>query len=139
MVEQVARYKPGDKISVTFLRDGKENTVNLVLKNKINTTTVVKTETAFDKLGADFENVDKKVATANEISGGVVVKKIKEGVIKNSRMQEGFVITAVNGTEVKNVEELKAALSNVRGTAYFDGIYPGYTESYRYPVKLDDE
>ena len=139
MVEQVARYKPGDKISVTFLRDGKENTVNLVLKNKINTTTVVKTETAFDKLGADFENVDKKVATANEISGGIVVKKIKEGVIKNSRMQEGFVITAVNGTEVKNVEELKAALSNVKGTAYFDGIYPGYTESYRYPVKLDDE
>ncbi len=26
MVEQVTRYKPGDKITVTYLRDGKENT-----------------------------------------------------------------------------------------------------------------
>ncbi len=140
MVEQVARYKPGDKISVTFLRDGKENTVNLVLKNKINTTAVVKTPPILEKLGADFENVDKKVATANEISGGVVVKKIKEsGAIKNSKIQEGFIITAVNDIEIKNLDDLKAALVNLKGTVYFDGIYPGYQGTYRHPVKLDDE
>lgn len=139
MVEQVARYKPSDKISVSFLRNGKENTVTLILKNKINTTAVVKTSSAFEKLGAEFDNVDKKIATANELLGGVIVKKIKEGALKNSRMQEGFVITAVNGVEIKTLDDLKAALSGIKGTVYFEGIYPGYTETYRYPVKLDEE
>ena len=139
MVEQVARYKPGDKITITYVRDGKENTVSLLLKNKINTTAVVKTASPLEKLGADFENADKKIAAANEIPGGVVVKKIHEGAIKNSRIQEGFVITAINGTEIKNVDELKAAIANANGTVFLDGIYPGYTESYRYPVKLDEQ
>jgi len=137
--EQIARYKPGDKISISFTRDGKPTTVSVVMKNKIGNTSVVKTTTVIEKLGADFENLDKKTATANEIPGGVIVKKLREGSLKKSRMQEGFVITAVNGKEVKNVDELKEALNNIKGTAFFDGIYPGYTESYRYPVKLDEE
>lgn len=140
MVEQVARYKPGDKVSITYTRDGKENTVPVILKNKVNTTSVVKTLNALEKLGASFENVDKKIAVANEINGGVVVKKIAGGgAINKSKIQEGFVITAVNGVEVKTVDELRDALKGISGTAYFDGIYPGYTESYRYPVKLDVE
>ena len=28
MQEQVARYKPGDKVTLTYVRAGKENTVN---------------------------------------------------------------------------------------------------------------
>ena len=48
-------------------------------------------------------------------------------------------ITAINGTEIKNVDELKAAIANANGTVFLDGIYPGYTESYRYPVKLDEQ
>jgi len=137
--EQIAGYKPGDKITISYTRDGKASTVSVVMKNKIGNTNVVKTTTILEKLGADFDNVDKKVATANEIAGGAVVKKIHEGALKNSRMQEGFVITAVNGAEIKNVDDLKAALTNARGTVYFDGIYPGYTESYRYPVKIDED
>ena len=137
--EQVARYKPGDKITITYTRDGKEITSNLVLKNKVGSTEVVKNESVMDKLGADLVNVDKKIATANDIEGGILVKKIKEGALKNSRMQEGFVITAVNGTAVKTVDDFKAAIASAKGTIYLDGIYPGYTESYRYPVKLEGE
>ena len=37
MVEQIARYKPSDKISITYNRGGKESTVNVTLKNKLNT------------------------------------------------------------------------------------------------------
>ncbi len=140
MVEQVARYKPGDKITITYTRDGKENTVNIILKNKINTTAFVKSQSTLEKLGATFETVDKKTATANEISGGVSVKKIvKDGAIQKSRIQEGFVITAVNGNDINTLDDLKEILKNAHGTVYFDGIYPGFSESYRYPVRIDNE
>lgn len=139
MVEQIARYKPGDKITLTYKRDDKENTVNVTLKNKAGNTEVVRISSVMDKLGADFENADKKLAAANDINGGVVVKKINDGALKKSRMQEGFVITAVNGVEVKTIDDLKAALTNATGTLRFDGIYPGYTDLYSYPVRLDND
>lgn len=139
MAEQIARFKPGDKVSITYNRDGKDNAISVTLKNKINTTSVVKTSTSAEKLGGEFATVDKKVAQANDIAGGVIIKKLGSGSLKNSRIQEGFVITSINGVEVKTLDEFNAAIKGAKGTIYFDGIYPGFSESYRYPVKLDDE
>lgn len=140
MVEQIARYKPGDKIAITYNRDGKEGTVNVTLKNKINTTSVVKGASALEKLGAEFATVDSKTAKANEIEGGVIVKKITGGALKASRVQDGFVITSVNGTEVKNMDDFTNAIKNAKGTIFIEGIYPGFaTDTYRYPLKLDEE
>ena len=140
MVEQIARYKPADKISITYTRDGKPSTANVVLKNKLNTTAVVKGTSALEKLGGDFATVDKKIAQANEIAGGVVIKKISGGALQKSRVQEGFVITSINGIEVKTVDDFNAAMKNAKGTIFIEGIYPGSsTDTYRYPIKLDDE
>ena len=140
MVEQVARYKPGDKITITYLRDSKETTANVTLKNKVGTTNVVKNESVIDNLGADLENLDKKTATANDIAGGVLVKKIKEGLLKATKMQDGFVITAVNDTEIKSLDDLKAALTSAKGgTVKLLGIYPGFQGTYAYPLNLSGE
>jgi S1-C subfamily serine protease len=139
MVEQVARYKPGDKISVTYLRNGKENTVNITLKNRAGNFDIVKAETALEKLGGELVNVDPAVAKKNNIDGGVSVKKLG-GAIAGSRIQEGFIITSVNGKPVKTIDDLRTALANVRGTAFFEGIYPGFPdETYRYPVSIAGE
>jgi S1-C subfamily serine protease len=140
MVEQVTRYKPGDKISITYLRNGKENTVSLTLKNKAGNTSVVKNATIIEKLGAELEPVDKKTATTYDIAGGVVVKKIGSGILSKTKMQDGFVITSANGIVVKNIEDLRAALEkNKGGTVKLEGIYPGYEGSYGYPLNLDSE
>ena len=44
----------------------------------------------------------------------VVVKKVGEGLLKKSRMQDGFVIISVNGSEVKSLEELKEILAKIK-------------------------
>ncbi len=142
MQEQISLYKPGDKVSVSYLRNGKETTVNVVLKNKAGNTDIVKnsTSTILDKVGGTLENLDKKVATANDIAGGVLVKKLGSGVLSKTRMQEGFVITTVNGVEVKNIDELKTALNSIKdGKVRLDGIYPGYEGTYTYPLNLNGE
>jgi len=74
------------------------------------------------------------------VEGGVVVKKIKTGgPISRTRMQEGFVILSINGTEVTSVQTLTRVLRNLRGTVQVEGIYPGYDGTYRYPLNLDIE
>jgi Do/DeqQ family serine protease len=136
--EQIARYKPGDKISVTYLRGGKQNIVNVTLKNKSGTYAEVKKETVLDKLGGELVTIDAATAKKNGIDGGVQVKKLGEGALKNSRIQEGFIIISINGEPIKNLDDLKQVLSNVSGTVRVEGIYPGYEETYGYPLYLDD-
>ena len=140
MVEQVTRYKPGDKITVTFLRDGKENTASLTLKNRAGNTNVVKNASVLEKLGGTLDNLDSKTAATYDVPGGVVVKKIGGGALSKTKMQDGFVITSVNGIVVKNMEDLRVALEKNKGnTVKLEGIYPGYEGSYGYPLNLGGE
>ncbi|TAE14455.1 MAG: Do family serine endopeptidase [Bacteroidetes bacterium] len=138
--EQVARYKPGDKITVTYKREGKETTANVTLKNKAGNYSVVKsTSDITEKLGAELENIDKATAAKNDLAGGVLVKKINNGLLKNTKVQEGFIITSVNGVEVKNLEELSKILASARGTVRLEGVYSGYEGTYGYPLNLNAE
>jgi serine protease Do len=137
--EQISLYKPGDKVKVSFIRNGKENVVTVTLKNKAGNTDIVKKSTILDKIGGTLETIDQKTASANDIQGGVVVKKIGTGALSKTRVQEGFVITTVNGIEIKNIEDLKNALEKADGRIRLDGIYPGYEGTYTYPLNMNDE
>jgi Do/DeqQ family serine protease len=134
--EQVARHKPGDKVAVTYIRNGKETTANVTLKNRAGSYDIVKNEPAINKLGGELVTLDKATAQKNNIPGGVLVKKIGTGPLKNTRMQEGFVITKVNGQEVKSMEELVELLKSASGQIQIEGVYPGYEGNYGYPLNL---
>jgi serine protease Do len=137
--EQVTRYKPGDKISMTYMRDGREGTASLTLKNKAGNTDIVKTTGIMEKLGADLVAVDAKTASANQIPGGVIVKKINDGLLKKTRMQEGFIITSVNDQVIKSIADLDKILSINRGRKVkIEGVYPGFESTYPYPLDLSD-
>ena len=137
--EQVTRFKPGDKITLTYFRNSKENTVNLTLKNKAGNTQIVKTTGILEKLGAELTAIDSKTASANQISGGVMVKKIGEGLLKKTRMQEGFIITSVNDQEIKSVADLDKILSINKGRKVkIEGVYPGFESTYPYPLDLSE-
>ena len=140
MQEQVSRYKPGDKVTLTYLRGGREIKTNITLKNKAGNYDVVKGEVAADKLGADLVSLDPRKAKEYGIGGGVIVRKIKtDGAIeKQSRMKDGFIILKVNGKDVKTVEELKATIGNNKDVT-ITGFYPGYDGAYEYPFSLENE
>jgi serine protease Do len=137
--EQVSRYKPGDKISITYVRNGKENIASVTLKNKSGNYEVVKTETAFDNLGGNLVTIDKETARKNDISGGVQVQKLGNGLLKGTRIQEGFIITSVDGQDVNSLDDLKNILNNADGTVKLEGVYPGYDGSYGYPLTLNSD
>lgn len=133
MVEQVARYKPGDKITISYVRNNKEYTVSTILKNRDGNTDVVK-ESILDNLGADFVTIPKSDANELGLEGGVLVRNITNGLIrKQTNMRPGFVITKVGKYRVTSVEELRAAVEKqATGNVQIEGIYPGYAGVYYY-------
>jgi len=60
MQGQISRFKPGDKVPVTYARNGKENTTTVTLKNKAGNFDIVKADAAVDLLGADLATLDSE-------------------------------------------------------------------------------
>jgi Do/DeqQ family serine protease len=138
LVGQIATFRPGDKISITYQRNGKEATSSIVLKNLTGTTDVVKSS-VLDKLGADFETLSKDDAKELNIKGGVVVKSIgTRGLLSKVRIQEGYVIIKANNKDVNNVDDLRKALESASGSVKIEGIYPGYEGVYPIVINLDN-
>ncbi len=136
MVGQIATFSPGDKINVTYRRDGKESTISIVLRNNTGTTSLIKTS-LLDKLGANLETLSKKDAASLDIKGGVVVKGITEnGLMDKSRIQEGFIILKANGQDVTTVDDFQKILDKASGTVKLEGVFPGYEGVYTYPLRL---
>ena len=138
--ELVTRYKPSDKVSVLFTRNGKDNTVSATLKNKIGTFDIVKSDNPnVSKLGAEMVNLDVKKAREYGVPGGVIVKKLGDGALKNqTRMRDGFIIVKVNDKDIKNMEELGKIIGSIKA-ATITGFYPGYDGLYDYPISLEEE
>jgi len=134
LAEQVARQKPGDKLEITFLRDGSEHIVKVTLKNKLGTFASQKSA-AIESIGADFAAVSGEDAAKMGISGGVQVTNIHDGIISSqTNMRAGFVITKIGGKNVKSVDELKDALGNQSSNFQIQGVYPGSNEVYYYGI-----
>lgn len=136
--EQLSNFKPGDKINVTVEREGAVKTFVVTLKNSAGNYDIVKTDIALDKLGADLVNLDAKKAKEYGLNGGVVVKKINEGVINDqTRMRDGFIITKANGKDVTSIDQLRSLIGSSEQLT-ITGYYPGYSEPFEYPLDLND-
>lgn len=135
--EQLSNFRPGDKVNITYARNGAQNTVSVTLKNNAGTYDIVKRDEMIDKFGADLLTLDAKRAKTLGLQGGVVVRKINEGAINDqTRMRDGFIITKANGKAVKSVEDLKAVIGNASEVT-IEGVYPGYNELFEYPLILE--
>jgi len=137
----IASYNAGDKVKITYKRDGKEHSAMVTLSSKIGTYDETASAASIgDALGAELETLDKAKAENLRVSGGVVVKKIRDGgPMSRTRIQEGFVILSINGQDITSVTALGRLLGAMDGTVQVEGIYPGYDGTYRYPLNLDTQ
>ena len=129
LLEQLGRRRPGDEVTLTIERDGKERQVAVRLKNKSGNTDVVRaTErdmVSVDDLGLDVVQLDKETAASYEVAGGVVVTELRNGALtEQTRIREGFVITAVNGVPVRKVTSFERALEMNEQSVVLEGFYP---------------
>jgi S1-C subfamily serine protease len=136
--EQISRYKPGDKIPVTYSRNDKETTVSVTLRNKAGNFDLVKKDAVVDKLGAELTKLDAKKAKEYGVSGGVLVNRIKEGALNDqTRMKDGFVILKIDDTDIGSIEDMMKAMQS-KSSFTISGFYPGYDGLYQYPISLED-
>ena len=139
--EALAKHRPGDKVTVKILRDKKEKSVDMVLKNEQGTTKVVK-DADMEILGAAFREVPEDVKRQLRLSAGVEVTGVTEGKMKEAGVRKGFIILKANGQPVKSVEQLetimKEATRSTEPVLFINGIFPSGKRAY-FAVDLTQE
>lgn len=122
--EQIARHRPGSKINLTFSRGGKEKKASAVLKNAEGDVEVVKERAAVTLEGATFSNVNENLQKKLGINGGVRITDLSEGKWKDAGITENFIITGIDKTSVRNIDDLNRILKNKKGGMLIEGVYP---------------
>lgn len=138
--EQIARYKPGDNVSVTYLRNGKSYTATVQLKNALGTTAPVrKGQLNMAMMGATLRNLTEDEKNKYRVDGGVLVAKVGNGLLAKQRMRDGFIITGVNDESVNSIEDLQQLIANGK-RVQLSGFYPGVRGVYYYGISnINDE
>lgn len=140
MQEYLAKKRPGDKVTVTYLRDKKKNTKNITLKNEQGNTQVVK-KADLDVLGGNFRSITDAQKQQLNIGYGLEVLKVNSGKLKNAGITKGFIIQRVNDNAVKTIEDLqnivKEASTSKDPVLYIQGVYPTGKKAY-FAVPLED-
>lgn len=133
--EQMSKYRPGDEITLTVDRKGKEHTFKVELKNREGTTDVLE-RLSVASLGAAFKSIDEETAARLGISYGVEVVGVdKEGKFHEAGIDKGFVILAINNTRVNTSEDVERIVKDVINHAadkvlFIKGVYPNGRVKY---------
>ena len=139
--EILAQKRPGDKISITYLRDKKKATKSVTLKNEQGNTKVVQ-KADLDILGGNFREVTAETKKHLGISYGLEVTKVSNGRLKERGVSKGFIILRVNDTPIKSVDQLqdvvKEASTSREPVLYIVGLHPTGKKDY-YTIPLQDD
>ena len=130
--EQVGKFRPGNRVPVTVLRNGNEQVFDMTLRGKEGTTvaTVETRSMGSTTLGAEFRSASKEELTALDLDHGVKVTTINGGRFRSSGIKEGFIITRVDQEPIREPAQLEKLLANKRGGVLVEGIYPNGTRAY---------
>ncbi len=141
--EMVARKRPGDKVEVEYIREGKSSKTTATLKNFSGDTNIVKKEVpkSYSFEGIQFEDVKQPIKDQLKISGGAVIKTNSNEAWRKAGARNGFIITSVisdsGRKKVTTAQDMIDFLEDANGQEIVVlGMFPDGTDYY-FEVKLD--
>ncbi len=106
--EQIGRYRPGDSVTITVLRNGELHTLTAVLTNKSGTTKLVEKSQEGALLGAEFAPLDAKMKHRLGVEYGLQITRLEHGKLRAAGIPKDFVILKVNNRPIHTEADLRA-------------------------------
>ena len=123
--EQLAYHRPGEKIAISYSRNGIVKETELVLTNKQGTVGLEKKSgVKSKKLGAEFEEITRMEKGKYNIPSGIRIFNITNGTIRNMNLPENFIILKFNNEVYNTPSELIASMEGASGRIIIEGITP---------------
>ncbi|MCI6617359.1 MAG: Do family serine endopeptidase [Prevotella sp.] len=138
--EFLANKRPGDKVTITYMRNKHKNNKTVTLKNAQGNTKVTK-QADLDVLGGNFRQITSEQKSALNISYGIEVIKVNDGALKAAGIGRGFIIQQVNDQPMRSIDDLQAEVKKASTSKdpvlYIKGIWPTGKKDY-YAVQISE-
>jgi S1-C subfamily serine protease len=126
--EKVSRYRPGDRLAVTYIRKGKKDEKSVVLRNIDGGTGVVAPGSLSSTIyGATFSPVTSAEREQFKIDSGVKITSITDGRLRDLGLTRGTIVITVNGQKVNSSADVKKATGNEETLTSIEGYTPDGT------------
>ena len=135
----IGSKRPGDKVSVTYVRNGKENMATVTLKDqKGGTSTRTKADLSVtEKIGAEFKPLDERFKTDYGLNSGVIATNVTEGSeIAKIGIVDNYIVIEVNGKPVNSQKDVEKILDKYSGNVsvkFVDAYGQIYTRGFKMP------
>jgi serine protease Do len=134
-MELIGRYRPGDNLDITLIRQGRKQKVYATLKNQLNTNDIlaVKKDPLLASIGLEIREIGNVEKTKIGKDGVMVVSVMRGSVVGNTRMEPGYIISKVNNILIHSSSELLTILHDLKGkSVILQGEYLNYPGFYPY-------
>ena len=131
--ELIGRYRPGDIVQVSLIRDGEIKNMDVELLNRVGTTGVYHAAeyNASALLQANLRVLNKRELHALGLRNGVMVTGFTGNKLRELGIEEGFIITSIDRNPVTKPDDITFYLEQSRSGVIMAGIYPnGQRASY---------
>lgn len=115
----IGSKRPGDKVVVTFLRDGKEHKATAHLKDQKGNTSLRSKEdlSVTEKIGGEFEPLSERVKISYGLNSGVIARNIVDGgELAQIGVVDNYIIMEINGKPVNSQKDIETILKGYKGT-----------------------
>ena len=119
---RVNGYHPGDKATITYIRDGKTQETQVVFQASAqqNGTTTADGAVAF--YGANLKTADPETLKALGLKSGVEIVSLGSGKMAEAGAKAGCIITHVNDEPVAKPEDVVARAKKASRAIYMEGV-----------------
>ena len=128
-------------MKVKVIRDKKEKSVVVTLKNEQGNTKIVK-EAGMDILGAAFKELPADLKKELNLGYGLQVTGVSNGKMADAGIRKGFIILKANDQPMRKVSDLeevmKAAVKSPNQVLFLTGMFPSGRRGY-FAVDLTQE
>lgn len=135
--EQIGKYRPGDKTTITISRNNQSMDVPVTFRNVDGSTALVKPSDdkanvrTIDELGASFTTITKSQRQKLHLDNGVQVTDLGDGKLSGIGVQKGFIITKLNHEKVDSPDDIQRIIDNSSGGGILvEGVYPNGIRAY---------
>ena len=119
---KVGNYHPGDKATITFIRDGKQQEASVVFQSSNLSNVEADADGSIAFYGARLKAANPETLKAKGLKGGVEIVSLASGKMAEAGAQAGSIIVYVNGEAVSKPEDVVAKAKKATRAIYIEGV-----------------
>jgi serine protease Do len=128
--EQISKYRPNQQVDIIINRSGNKKHFTATLRNMKGGLGTVKTDETLSILGAEFKELSDKQKKDLGIKYGIQISNLSDGKLKQGGIREDYIITKINRTPIKTIDDIKRIIGISSGGVLIEGIYPNGLVAY---------